>query len=95
MQANQDKCHFLLSLDISTMLSLPACILENSDPHKLRGVTIDRKFSFHENVTNLCDKASRKIQAPPRYTPNTKTTFNEYQFFVSMWVLSFSLDEPQ
>ena len=95
MKADQGKCYFLLSLDISTMLSLPACILENSDSRKLCGVTIDRKFNINEHVTNLCDKASRKIHAPPIYTPNTKTTFNECQFYVSIWVLSFSLDVPQ
>ena len=67
------------------MLSLPACILENSDPHKLRGVTIDRKFNFNEHVTNLRDKASRKIHAPPMYNPNTKTTFNECQFSWIFW----------
>ena len=58
-----------MSLDISTMFSLPACILENSDPHELLGVTIDRKFNFNEHVTNLPDKASRKIQAPARIFP--------------------------
>ena len=30
MKANQDKCHFLSSLDISTKFSLLACIVENS-----------------------------------------------------------------
>ena len=30
MKANQDKCHFLSSLGISTKFLLPACILENS-----------------------------------------------------------------
>ena len=29
LKANQDKCHFLSSLDINTKFSLPACILEN------------------------------------------------------------------
>ena len=42
MKANQSKCHFLLSLDINTKFSLPACILENSDSEKLLGVAIYR-----------------------------------------------------
>ena len=29
LKANQDKCHFLFSLDINTKFSLPACILDN------------------------------------------------------------------
>ena len=52
-----------------TKFLLPACILENSNPQKLLGVTIDRKLNFNEHVTNLCDKASKKIQAPARISP--------------------------
>ena len=69
LKANQVKCHFLSSLDINTKFSLPACILENSNSQKLLGVTIDRKLNFNEHVTNLCDKASKKIQAPARIFP--------------------------
>ena len=61
LKANQDKCHFLLSLDINTKFSLPADILENSNSQKSFGLTIDRKLNFNEHVTNLCDKASKKI----------------------------------
>ena len=49
MKANQDKCHFLSSLNIN------------------------KKISLH--VTNLCDKASKKIQALARifpYIPQTQ-----------------------
>ena len=63
LKANQEKCHFLLTLDINKMFSLLACILENSNCRKLLGVTIDRILNFNEHVTNLCDKASKKIQA--------------------------------
>ena len=93
LKANQDKCHFLSSLDINTKFLLPACILENSNSQKLLGVTIDRKLNFNEHVTNLCDKASKKSQTLARIshiTPNTKATFNECLFYVSIWLLSFS-----
>ena len=33
-KANQDKCHFLSSVDINTKFLLPACILENSSSQK-------------------------------------------------------------
>ena len=99
MKANQDNCHILSRLDISTKFSLPACILENSVSRKLLGVTIDRKLNFNEHVTNLCDKASRKLQPFarifPYIPPNTKTTFNECISYVSVWLLSFSLNELQ
>ena len=61
LKANQEKCHFLSSLDINTKFSLPVSILENSNSQKLLGVTIDRNLNFDEHVTNLCDKASKKI----------------------------------
>ena len=69
MKANQDKCRFLSSLNISTKFSLPASILENSDSQKLFGVTVDRHLNFNEHITNLCDKASRRIQALVRIFP--------------------------
>ena len=74
MKANQDKCHFLSSLNINTKFSLPACRLENSDSQKFLGVTIDKKLSFNEHLTNLCDKASKKNQTLARiflYIPQT------------------------
>ena len=75
LKANQEKCHFLSSLDINTKFSLSSCILENSNSQKLLGVTVDRKLNFNEYVTNLCDKASKKIQALARifsYIPQTQ-----------------------
>ena len=75
LKANQEKYHFLSSLDMNAKFSLPSCILENSNSQKLLGVTIDRKLNFNEHVTNLCDKASKKIQALARifpYIPQTQ-----------------------
>ena len=69
---------------------------------KLQKASVKRFKWFHENgikpgtwyVTNLCDKAST-CKNLPIYTLNTKTTINECLFYVSIWLLSFSLDEPQ
>ena len=88
LKANQDKCHFLSSLDISTKFSLPACILENSDSQKLLGVTIDRKLNLNEYDTNLCDKASKKIQALARifpYMPQTPKLLLMNAYFMSQF----------
>ena len=98
LKANQDKYHFLSSLDINTKFSLPACILENADSQKLLGVTIDRKLNFNEHVTNLCDNVSRKIQGFTRIFPDIPQTQKQLlmnAYFVSIWLLFFSLDEPQ
>ena len=42
LKANQDKYHFLSSVDIDTKFLLPACILENSNSQKLLGITIEK-----------------------------------------------------
>ena len=78
LEANQEKCHFLLSLDINAKYSLPACILENSNSQKPLGVATDRKLNFNKHVINLCDKASKKIQALARifqYIPQSPNYF--------------------
>ena len=88
MKANQDKCHFLSSLDISTKFLLPACILENSGFQKLLGVTIERKLNFNKYVTNLCDRASRKVQALAKifpYIPQTQKRFLMNARFMSQF----------
>ena len=80
------------TVEIDTKYLLPACILENSGSEKLLDVTIDKKLNFNEHVTNLCDKKKcRKSQVLARSVPNipqnTKTTFNECLFYVSIWFL--------
>ena len=99
MKANQNECYFLSSLGINIKFSLPACILENSDSQKCFGVTIDRRLNFNEYFINLCDKASKKYSSTRKnsrtYITNTKANFNECLFYVSVWLLSFSLAEPQ
>ena len=58
---SQDKCHFLLSLDINTKFSLPASILENSDSQKFLGAIIDRKLNFNERVTTSVIRQAEKF----------------------------------
>ena len=88
LKSNQDKCHFPSSLDINIKFSLPACILEKSHSQKLLRVTIDRKLNFNEHVTNLCDKASKKIQALARifpYVPQTQKRLLTNAYFMSQF----------
>ena len=89
LKANQDKYHFLSSLDINTKFLPPVCIPENSDSQKI--VTIDRKFNLSEHVTNLCDKASKKIQALARifvYVPETQKRLLINAYFMSQFFFS-------
>ena len=92
MKVNQDKFHFLLSVDISTKFSLPACIQENSGSPNLLSVKIDRNLNFNEHITNLCDKTNRKIQSLARIFPYTPQT--EKQFLMNVYFMSQFGDCP-
>ena len=73
---------------MNTKFPLPACILKNSNSQKRLGVTIDRKLNFNEHVTNLCDKASKKIQALARifpYIPQTQKRLLMNAYFMSQF----------
>ena len=58
MKSNNDKCHLVISSpdEISIKIGCEKAV-------KLLGVTIDQKLNFSEHVTNLCQKASMKLQA--------------------------------
>ena len=88
MKANQDKCHLLSSLDPETSISLEMCDIKNTKSQKLLGVTIDKKLTFEEHVSKLCEKASRKINALARVFPfmtlgQRRTLMNAY--FISQF----------
>ena len=74
MKANKDKCHFLSSLNIAIKLE---CLIEYSNSEELPGVIIDRKLSFKEHVTKLCNRVSKKIQELLKVFPYIPVTSNE------------------
>ena len=45
--------------------------IESSNSEKLLGVTIDRKLSFDDYITNLCRKTSQKLHALSRVASYT------------------------
>ena len=92
-------CHSTISLCFhenglkDTKFSLPVCILEKTNSQKLLGVTIDRKLNFKEHVTNLSDKASKKIQALARifpYIPQTQKRLLMNAYFMSLVWMNLS-----
>ena len=90
MKANQDKCHVLLSLDISIKFLLPGSILENSDPQKLLGVTIDRKSNFNKRVTNYVIKQVEKLKHSQEFShiyPKHKNDFQGNAIFYLILVI--------
>ena len=88
LEAKLKKAFSLLSLEINTKFLLPASILENSNSQKRLGVTIDRNLNCNEHVTNLCDKASKKIQALARifpYIPQTQKPLLMNAYLISQF----------
>ena len=66
MKANSDKSHLLLSTSTSSTANINGDIIKNSESEKLLGVTIDYKLNFDEHLSQVCDKASQKLNALAR-----------------------------
>ena len=69
MKAYSKKCDFLLSLAANTHICLDEFQIENCFSQKPLGVTINKKSDYIEHASNLCDKASEKINALARIFP--------------------------
>ena len=66
MKANHDKSHLLLSSREDVNIQIANVTIKSSTSKKLLGVTIDNKLKFDKHVENICQKASRKLNAPAR-----------------------------
>ena len=68
-KGNPDKCHFLVNTNEKTKINIGEFSIENSDCEKLLGVKIDNKLTFDCHMSDMCKKASRKINALARVAP--------------------------
>ena len=66
IKANADKCHLLISSDESCTAKIEDFSIRNSTDEKLIGVKFDSNFSFENQITSLCKKASRKLHTLAR-----------------------------
>ena len=90
MKLNEEKCHFLISGNINEHLWVKVgdAVIWESQKEKLLGVTIDKKLTFNNHVSTLCNKTGKKVTALSRlvkFMPFTKRkllmkTFIESQF---------------
>ena len=69
MKANAEKCHLLVKSGDSASIKIEESTISAKDLQRLLGVDIDNKLSFEANVTNLCNKASQKLNAISRLSP--------------------------
>ena len=65
MKINADKCHLLVSTNNNIKIKIENFNITNSKSDKVLGVKFDHKLSFDDHNSELCKKASRKIQALP------------------------------
>ena len=63
MKVNRDEYHLLLSSHKGANIQIVIVAIKSSVSKKLIGVTIDNKWKFDKHVENICQKASRKINA--------------------------------
>ena len=68
MKLNKDKCHFLVSDNITEHLwtKVGDELIWESREEKLLGVTIDKNLNFNSHLTTLCKKVGQKVTALAR-----------------------------
>ena len=69
MKLNADKCHLIVvgHKHECVWAKIGSEMIWESKVEKLLGINIDRKLSFDTHVTNICQKAARKLTAIARY----------------------------
>ena len=78
MKVNAHKCHFLVSTNFCRInivanndkfkIKVNEINIESSPQEKLLSITLDDQLNFKNYMSNLCKKASQKLNARPRLT---------------------------
>ena len=70
MKLNKDKCHFLVSDNITEHLwtKVGDELIWESREEKLLGITIDKNLNFNSHLTTLCKKVGQKVGNTPHDT---------------------------
>ena len=85
MKANADQCHLLVTRDTDVTTKIGAFDVKNSREGKLLGLKIDSKFSFENQVSSLCKKASQKLHALARVIDQAKRKSPMKAFIISQF----------
>ena len=76
MNLNTDKCHLLWNSQEPKTLTIGDLHINNSLTKKLLGITFAWKLKFNKHNEDICQKASRKLNAFARLAPYMETTKN-------------------
>ena len=63
MKANHDKCHLLLSTQEEANIQIANTTIKCSQSEKILGIILDNQLKFGRHVENICQIASRKLNA--------------------------------
>ena len=69
LKNSADKCHVLISTNKHVGIKIGDYTIDSSECEKLLGVKIDVSLNFNDQISDLREKASRKISALARVTP--------------------------
>ena len=107
MVVNPDKFQVMFLGSGGDGLSLDICdfTIRGKDTVKLLGITLDRKLSFSNHISEICDKANRKISALLRIRKflNTRKAFllfnayimSHFKYFPLIWMFSSKGDSQK
>ena len=68
MNANQDKCHLIVSKNENVSMYIGLFEIKNPNWEKLLGIKVDSRLNFNEHLDGIIEKASRKTNALSRTT---------------------------
>ena len=98
LKNNDDKCHVIFSMNKPVGNKVGDCTIDNSECEKLLVVKIDLSLNFKDHISELCERASRKISALARVTPSMglskRKIINECFFHFTFQLLLTHLDVP-
>ena len=72
MKVSHDKCHLLLSIQEEANIQIADRTIKYSKSKILLGIVLDNKLKFDKHVENICQKASKKLNAFAKATNYTK-----------------------
>ena len=70
MKSDADKCHLLVSSNEKVTIKIGSHEIANTKREKLLGVHLDSGLSFDYRISEICKKASCKVCALARVTPD-------------------------
>ena len=73
MKVNEDKCHVLLSTDVTVQVNIGTPCNINNKCEKLLGIKIDYQLGFDDHIRNIFKKADAKLNALTRVAQNMNT----------------------